>query len=44
MGAPQEPTTLLEKPPGSADPARRFDEFVAAREDSGSVTRWSIFL
>ena len=44
MGAPQEPTTSLEKPPGSTDLALWFDEFVAACEDSGSIIWWSVFL
>ena len=43
-GGPHEPTTSPEKPPGSADLARWFDEFVAAREDSRSITWWSMFL
>ena len=30
--------------PGSTELSRWFDHFVAAREDSGSVTWWSVFL
>ena len=44
MGAPHEPTTSLEKPPGSDNLGRWFNEFVAACEDLGSITWWSIFL
>ena len=44
MGAPQGPTTPLEKAPGSVDLARWFDEFLVVRKDSGSITWWFVFL
>ena len=44
MGVPHETAKSLACQPNSSELARWFDKFVAAREDSGSITRWSLFL